>query len=262
MKASKITEGDVIAALAKRFPAPAWAFLSHVRNGTGWSRSVRTADALAMSLWPSRGLELHGFEVKVSRNDWQKELKSPEKAEEIAQYCHRWWVVVADEAIVQDGELPPAWGLLALTKGGKLKTVVEAPLSEATPPDYVMLAAILRRATEGMVPQSAVDALVEKRSEEANEKERARFEAEVELRSGRLKELRAAVDEFEEASGVSIRRWEGGRIGAAVRIVLESSEHVVQQRRWRLERVAAEAEDIAERIRKAIAEQPAEETAA
>jgi len=32
-----------------------------------------------MDLWPSGGLEIHGHEVKVSRSDWLRELKEPEK---------------------------------------------------------------------------------------------------------------------------------------------------------------------------------------
>ena len=51
------SEAAVIAALRARHPSEAWAFLSHVRNGTGYARrTARTADALAFSLWPSRGL--------------------------------------------------------------------------------------------------------------------------------------------------------------------------------------------------------------
>lgn len=78
---------SVFELLRRRYPAPAWAFLEEVRNQTGYARTIRTADALAMSLYPSRGLHLHGFEVKVSRADWFRELNDPKKAEEIAAYC-------------------------------------------------------------------------------------------------------------------------------------------------------------------------------
>lgn len=91
-----------------------YAFLTHVRDEAGFSGS-RTMDALAMSLWPSRGLALHGFEVKCSRSDWVKELRTPEKAEKLASRCDYWWLVVADPAIVKPGELPEGWGLLVAT---------------------------------------------------------------------------------------------------------------------------------------------------
>ena len=46
-----------------------------------------SGDAVIMSLWPSRGLELHGVEIKVSRADWKREAADPAKAEAIAAYC-------------------------------------------------------------------------------------------------------------------------------------------------------------------------------
>lgn len=56
----------VIEALGKTFLSPSYAMLTQVRNGTGMSRNARTADAMFMSLWPSRGIYLAGIEVKVS----------------------------------------------------------------------------------------------------------------------------------------------------------------------------------------------------
>jgi len=89
-----LTEAKLIVLLKERFAAPEFAFLPHVRNGTGYARgTTRTADALAMSLWPSRGLELYGFEIKSERRDWLRERENPEKAEEICRFCDRWWVV-------------------------------------------------------------------------------------------------------------------------------------------------------------------------
>lgn len=59
--------------LRERYQGRDWAFLLQVPDGTGMAKS-RTADALAMGLWPSKGLNLHGFEVKASRSDWLAEL--------------------------------------------------------------------------------------------------------------------------------------------------------------------------------------------
>ena len=258
-KPKKVTEGDLIAALAKRYSGDGWAFLAHVRNGTGYSRDVvRTADALAMSLWPSRGLELHGFELKVSRSDWLRELKEPEKAEEIARYCHRWGVVVPDASIVQDGELPPAWGLLGL-RGGKLVMAREAQAMPATPPDHAMLAAILRKATKGMVSKDALQALVAARVEGLEEAAKAKAERAAGGWQESYERLKKAVDEFEQASGVKISEGFGaGRVGAAVRLVLEGGAEAMERRRNRLALDARSLEELAAGIRKAIDEQVAE----
>ena len=52
----RMTSADVAAALrAGPFREPAHAWLQEVRNGTGYSRRARYADALAISLYPSRG---------------------------------------------------------------------------------------------------------------------------------------------------------------------------------------------------------------
>lgn len=78
----QVTAGDVMVALAHRYPAPGYALLPQVANGTGYAAS-RHCDAIALSLWPSRGIRLHGFEIKVARSDWLRELKDPAKAEAI-----------------------------------------------------------------------------------------------------------------------------------------------------------------------------------
>jgi len=141
---------DVIAAIRNRFPPPAWQLFTGVANGTG-SRARRWADAVAMGIWPSRGLELVGFEVKVSRSDFLRELKQPEKDDAVGRYCDRWWIAAGDPDIVKESELPPAWGLMVPVKtssGVTMKIVHDAPKRKAKPIDRNLLAAILRRAGE------------------------------------------------------------------------------------------------------------------
>lgn len=94
----KLTTDETMRALADMYKGSPWTFLPQVRSATGWHRQ-RTADAIAMSVWPSRGLHLYGFEVKVSRSDWLKELRTPEKADEICAFCDFWYVVVGDPLI-------------------------------------------------------------------------------------------------------------------------------------------------------------------
>ena len=53
-----VTAQAVVAALQRKYASPAWAFITQVRSQTGFataSRPVRTADAIALGLWPSRG---------------------------------------------------------------------------------------------------------------------------------------------------------------------------------------------------------------
>ncbi len=171
---------SVWSSLRERFSPPAWAYFEEVRNGTGFSRRVtRTADALAFSLYPSRGLELHGFEVKVSRGDWLREKDDPEKAEEIARFCERWWLVTTKGCVLDKSEIPPNWGWLEFD-GKKLVQRKEAPAAGAVVAlDKPMIAAILRKACDG---QSAlIDQAVRAQLDDRMEHERE-VAAEVEAK--------------------------------------------------------------------------------
>jgi hypothetical protein len=91
-KPKKLSAADIRVALERRYCAPEWCLMHEAANGTGFS-GKRYADCVAMNLFPSRGLAIHGLEIKVSRSDLTKELKNPNKADEIAQYCDLWYVV-------------------------------------------------------------------------------------------------------------------------------------------------------------------------
>jgi len=160
-------EGAVIEALRGRFPPPAWALLSGVMNGTGRHAS-RTVDALGMSLYPSRGLELVGFEVKVTRSDWLRELGNPEKAEAVGSYCDRWFIAAGAKDLVKVEELPGPWGLL-VPHGKTMKIVKDAGRLDAKPLDRKFLAAILRRVSEQRVDPAHLNEI---RAEEATKAEK------------------------------------------------------------------------------------------
>jgi hypothetical protein len=130
---------SVRAALRERYCKPEWSIFFEVSNGTG-ARSHRYADAVAMNLFPSRGLEVHGFEIKTYRSDWLRELKNPEKAEAVFKYCNRWWIV-AEKGLVKPGELPPTWGLIE-HNAGKLRQDTEAPKLSPIPMDKTFSAIV------------------------------------------------------------------------------------------------------------------------
>jgi len=142
--------GQIRQLLREKFAPPAYALFEEVKNQTGYAkRTERYADALALSLWPSRGIGMTGFEIKVSRADWQRELADPEKAAEFMKYCVAWYVV-APEGIVERLELPATWGLIEVPEHGRkrLATRVEAPKLTPQPWDMGFVAALLRRQHE------------------------------------------------------------------------------------------------------------------
>lgn len=144
---SKLTEADMLDALYARYRfaggnGQRYAVAAQVRSQAGY-HARRTADFVAMDLWPSQRLTLHGHEVKVSRSDWLRELKEPEKAAEFVPYMNYWWVIVSDARIVRDGELPDEWGLMAM-RGPLLTVIKKAPRRDALPMNPSRLAALLR----------------------------------------------------------------------------------------------------------------------
>jgi hypothetical protein len=141
------TEADVVNALHARYSethgnGQRYAVAAQVRSHAGFD-ARRTADYVAMDLWPSKGLALHGHEIKVSRSDWLRELAEPEKAAEFIPYMNHWWAVVSSPSIVRDGEMPDGWGLMVM-RGQRLVVVRKAPRREALPLTPTRLAALLR----------------------------------------------------------------------------------------------------------------------
>ena len=246
----------MLALLEKRYKGdsgngPAWAFVPMVRNAAGFN-ATRTMDALAMSLWPSRGLELHGHEIKVSRADWLRELKDPSKAEVFARLVDRWWLVVSDASIVKAGELPPTWGLMVATGRG-LVVRVQAPALESTgaSTSRTFLAALLRAAvrTAEVTPSEVSVAVAAARDDE-----RARNADNVERWRVERDDLRDRIRAFEQASGVHLggESWRGAHspkvVGAALRSILDGDANTERFIR-RLETLADQADRIAADLR-------------
>jgi len=241
------TSADVIEALRRKYAAPEWALFEQVARGTGYA-ARGLCDAMALSLWPSRGIRLMGFEVKVYRNDWLRELKDPKKADPFVLRCHQWYIV-APVGVVQDvSELPPDWGLLVLKSDRKLWTMKEAASREPGPPDWLFLAALLRRAHESMdqVRQLRVREMAEQLF--ASEKESLERRM-ADVRRGH-EELQKKVYAFERASGVSLQRaWDGGEIGEGVRLLLNGG---LKDHLWKIEQAARQLREASEVAEKAV----------
>ncbi len=237
-------------ALKKRYPEEQYALLAQVRNGTGFSRVTRTADAIAMGLWPSRGLHMHGFEFKCSRADWLNELKQPEKAEEIGKFCHFWWIVVSSKEFVRVDEVPPNWGLLVNTGRG-LRAEKAAPERPAKDPSVAFLASVLRSAGRVFTTDVALEAALAKARQEGREEGEKSARANLNLEISEASRDRKAIEDFEKAAGVRITRWDGGRVGEAVKAVMNGGTKPLMAS---LQQIQAQAEHLSARASAALAE--------
>ena len=137
---------------------PSFVLIPHVKNDAGHKGS-RTIDAIGMSLYPSRGLELHGFEIKSTRSDWLRELVQREKSECWKSIVDRFWLV-SDLGVARSSEIPTGWGWMEV-RGRSLRQRMAAPLIVSTATldeeraihlpigfDRGQLAALLRAATK------------------------------------------------------------------------------------------------------------------
>lgn len=209
----RITSHDLCAALKQAHPADEYVTLFEVRESPTGTSAAR-ADAIVLSLWSSRALEISGFEFKTSRGDWLAELKNPGKAERIARYCDRWCLFTAP-GVVKAGELPAGWGLWELTPGGIRRSVVPST-REAEPVPRGFLASLLR----GRARLDADDLMALKAQwrRDWEKQQRARDldaprdgEASLRVQHEQLRNGLAKLEEIRQATGIDLREFTPSR---------------------------------------------------
>lgn len=251
MAETKRTTSEIIELLRARYPGESHVTLFEVRDAAGFD-AQRSCDCLSIGTWPSRGLTLRGFEIKVSRSDWLREYRNPEKADGFAPYCDEWYVVAGDSKIVQSDELPETWGLI-VAKGSRLECVKAAPKNPSPlAVDRGLLVALLKRAKE----QSASKAAIENAHKQGVAQGKALAESEMRLEGGNRQQLleeiatlRANIKEFADASGIDMytfRYHDPKRLGDAVRTVLNGGLTGMANR---ARQMRADAERVVESLR-------------
>lgn len=202
-------------------PGDQYSCLFEVRDATGFS-ARRSIDAVVMALWPSLGLELFGMEIKVSRSDWLREIKDPEKASSTFEYFDRWYLV-APADVAKPEEIPQPWGWL-VPEGGRLRTAREAAKNSAVRPvDRKFLGALLRKTARQ--DDVAVEAEIERRNAAMEADFEACIERRIKERLSRVEHLKEEVEAFEAASGIKVSDGWINRpadIGNAVKFVLKA----------------------------------------
>lgn len=219
-----VTATDVADALTRRWPDDAYLHIREAPDGP--SRQGRKIDVLVVSLWQSRGYELDAVEIKVSVSDWRRELQKPQKADWWWKHANRFWIAAPAEvaAKIKD-ELPSGWGLLALNGSG-MRVAMQPEKHQASPLSWPQTIGLLRAAADsGFGALNRASAAGYRRGVEDTEKRLHGQSADGRAERD-LERLRSTVDEFENASGVSIAQgWRAGEIGTAVAHVLDQAAH-------------------------------------
>lgn len=262
----KMTEADVLALLRARFTKGGnggngeFCFLEKVRNGAAFNAN-RTFDAIAIALWPSRGLTIDGFEVKVSRSDWQRELAQPEKAEDACKLVDR-FSIVAPRGVVLDGELPVTWGLLEVVGKRLVATRAAPPLR---PPVPARLSTISRdflvgilRSIPAAVPRVTAEGELRAAERKGHDEGYKASEDQRQDAERRAQKAETALAEFGAILGIELLPGWHGRHEAKLTEVAEglravlSGEEKVEQARTRVDSVVRQLRDEADRIEKGV----------
>lgn len=126
-------------------------FFDELKVGTGNGRDAQQAiDAWVLNTYPSQGYHTTGYEIKVSRSDFLREIKNPLKRRQ-ALLVSKEFYFIAPEGLIKPHEIPIECGLKEIYWHAELqkliiKTTVRAPERDISPPSWRFLASIARRA--------------------------------------------------------------------------------------------------------------------
>lgn len=229
-------------ALLGRWPAAEYVHIHEAPENA--ARQGRRLDVLVVSMWKSRGFSVDGVEVKVSMADWKRELEGytdtrgkfhggPGKADFWWNHVDRFWIAApAKVAAKIKPQLPPGWGLLSVDDAGRVRAMVDAAVHEREDLPWPVMAGVLRAAQDTsstVLARERAAGREQGRQEVMQQAGRLADGSDDAVTQLRLRELtqenerlRETIREFEEASGVQLaeRRWDAGRVGQAVALVL------------------------------------------
>ena len=139
-----MTAQDILKRLQQRYGPPQWLAFPEMKVSTGYSRGLQRIDFFAMHSHPSKGFERRAFEIKVSRADFNTELRKPQKRRPALMLVNRFYFI-APVGIVPVEKLPIDAGLVEIRDSGIMQIAVEAPWIDTEPPTWGFVAALIRR---------------------------------------------------------------------------------------------------------------------
>lgn len=235
----------MLSILGGRFPSPEYVLMEEVSDASGHHRS-RSLDYMAVGMWNSRGLAIHGIEQKSWRGDWLKELKNPAKQENHYKFCDYFWLLTTEDSVAKLEEIPPTWGWMQV-QGSRIKTMKEAPKLNPIDCTRTFMCAMLRRAAskEKWVLRETIEDQLEEARKGAREVEKMSFNYKMKD----YEKLQADVKAFEDAAGIKVSKsWDRdpAKTGAAVKFFLDGG---IDKHHAELMRLADQAEKILLNIR-------------
>jgi len=208
-----MTSADIFAALRTRYGKEA-VLVAEVADSTGATRS-RRIDAIAIGLWPSRGLYVHAIEIKVSRSDLARELDAPAKADRIARYCDGFWLATPVGLVPDPMVLPSMWGLYEVTADGTTRVRRDAGKIEREAPSLGFVAALARSLVEQHSDEETIKRIRREAEDEGYRRAHAMFEEQIREADERTRAAQATVAGLRNALG-TMDVYEIGRLRTIV----------------------------------------------
>lgn len=235
--------------LEVRYQRPEWHLEHEVTLG------IRRIDSVAFRMWGGSGrrYQLLGFEIKVSRADWRRELEQFHKAKDWSEAVDEFFIV-APPGVVPAEELPKGWGLLEV-RGSKLFLKAHAARTETRRdmPREVAARLMDRQARE--LAKARADVSQELRPTIASAV-RAEFEERHARELAALQEKSANWDQLTAGlAALGMDSWRARQpektLAAAAR-VLGALEQLPSD--WQIERIPRDAQSLADQLARATRE--------
>lgn len=122
-----------------------WAFFEELRIGGGFSKdSMQRFDAWAIHFQPNKRNVSRCYELKVSKADFQKEIKDPQKRRAGLRLSNEFYFVTP-KGLCEISDIPPETGLLEVNSSGEIEKTIPAPFRDIEPPTWLFLSTICRR---------------------------------------------------------------------------------------------------------------------
>ena len=187
--------------ITTKWSAPGWRAFYELSPQPGWDTG--RIDVALLGCWNSNIGHRIACEVKRTRADFLRDIRSPKKQEWVEKRFHDTYYVCAP-GVAKENEIPEDWGLLVPTsKGDKLRVVVNPKRRNVGPLDEPLAIMMLRHVTEqaerkryvevdgAALTRDELDDLVHRRVNESVAPRAQENEAERQA----LRELRRTIEE-------------------------------------------------------------------
>jgi AraC-like DNA-binding protein len=185
-------------------PLPGGVFLTEVQApGRG---TLRRADAVWIGFTSNPGPCIDVCELKISPEDYRRELADPTKADAWWPYCTRFWIVSPSPAITPPDRLPPGWGLMCPKNPGRRFRVHQEPAVREPLVDLELLMAIAKKMDTARADEVRAGL---RQAQEAAWRQHEQQMRDTPRLTPDAKRRLELLDETETALGLTLELWSG-----------------------------------------------------